>query len=113
MSHTTANKEFWQQFIQFHRSLPELWKVKSDVYKNRNLKDAGCNELVEKLREIKEDADRNMVCKENRFRTAYRRELKRITDSTKSVIGTEDIYVPDTSADSSCNQGRRQLEFFI
>jgi len=52
MSHTTANKELWREFIQLYRSLPELWKVKSDVYKNRNFKDAGYNELLEKLREI-------------------------------------------------------------
>jgi hypothetical protein len=49
MSHTTANKEFWQEFIQLYRSLPELWEVKSDVYKNHNLKDASYDELVEKL----------------------------------------------------------------
>ena len=48
MSHATANKEFGREFIQLYRSLPELWKVKSYVYKNRNLKDAGYDELVEK-----------------------------------------------------------------
>jgi hypothetical protein len=41
MSHTAANKEFWREFIRLYRSLPALWKVKTDVYKNRNLKDAG------------------------------------------------------------------------
>lgn len=95
MSHTTANKEFWREFTQLYRLLPELWKVKSDVYKNRNLKDAGYDKLAEKLREIEEDADRDMVRKKiNGLLTAYRRELKRITDSTKSGIGTGDVYVP-------------------
>jgi hypothetical protein len=55
--------------------------VKCDVYKNRYLK----GELVEKLREIK--TLRDMV----RKRII---ELKKITDSTKSSIGTDYIYVP-------------------
>jgi len=67
--------------------------VKSDVYKNSNLKDAGYDELVEKLRETEVVADRDMVRKTiNGLRTAYRRELKKTTDSTNSGIGTDDIY---------------------
>jgi len=72
MTHITANKEFWQEFIHFNGSLLELWKVKSDVYKNCNLKDASYNELVEKLPEIEEDADRDVVRKKiNGLRTVY------------------------------------------
>jgi hypothetical protein len=72
MSHTTENKEFWQEFVQLYRFLTELWKVKSYMYKNHNLKDIGCDELVEKLLEIEEDADRDMVRKKiNGLRTAY------------------------------------------
>lgn len=81
--------------MQLYRSLAELWTVKSDGYKNSSLKDAGCDELVEKPREIEDDADRDMVRKKiNGLRTACRRELKKITDSSKSGIGTDDIYVP-------------------
>ena len=46
--------------------------MKSDVYKNRNLKD----ELIEKLQEIEEDAGRDTARREiNGFLTAYRREI--------------------------------------
>jgi len=65
--------------------------VKSDMYKKRNLKD----ELVVKLRETEEDFDRDTARKKlNGLRTAYSRELKKITDNTKFGIGTDDICVP-------------------
>jgi hypothetical protein len=50
MSHTTANEEFWWEFKQLYRSLQELWKVKSDVYKNRKLKDELVKKNYEKLK---------------------------------------------------------------
>jgi hypothetical protein len=50
MSHTAANKEFWREFRQLDRSRPEVWKVRSDVYKNRNWKDAGYEQIDEKLK---------------------------------------------------------------
>jgi len=56
----------------------------------RNLK-----ELAEKLGETEEEADRDMVRKKlNGLRTAYSREPKQITGSTKPGIGTDDICVP-------------------
>jgi hypothetical protein len=49
-----------------------IMQSESDMYRNRNLKDSGYDRLVEKLREIEEDADRDMVCKKiNALRTAY------------------------------------------
>jgi hypothetical protein len=34
----SIDREFWRGFIQIYGSLPALWKVRSDLYKNRNLK---------------------------------------------------------------------------
>jgi len=33
-----AIKTFWLEFIAFYHELPEPWKFKRDVYKNRNKK---------------------------------------------------------------------------
>ncbi|CAH1993137.1 unnamed protein product, partial [Acanthoscelides obtectus] len=89
------NKEFLSDFIDLHRQLPAVWKVKSDVYKNRNMKNLAYEKLVEKLKEVEPNADREMVRKKiNVLRSAYRRELKKVIASYKSGTGTESIYEP-------------------
>ncbi|XP_014274672.1 uncharacterized protein [Halyomorpha halys] len=95
MSFTSKNKVFWREFFNMYRNLPELWKVKSEVYRNRNMKDAAYDKLVAKMKEIDQNADRALVrSKINAIRTCYRRELKKIYDSVKSGVRAEDIYVP-------------------
>ena len=36
-----------EKFIELYRSYPCLWKVKSDKYKNRNLKNRAYDKLIE------------------------------------------------------------------
>ncbi|KAJ8933493.1 hypothetical protein NQ314_013970 [Rhamnusium bicolor] len=78
MANFTNNREFLSEFIDLYRQLPEVWKVKSDVYKNRNLGNLAYEKLIEKLKEVEPNADRQMVRKKiNVLRSAYRRELKK------------------------------------
>jgi len=70
---TIQNKEFWRKCITIYRDLTEVWKIKSDVYKNRNLKAAAYDKLSEKLKKIELRADREMVKKKiNMLRSGYR-----------------------------------------
>jgi len=70
---TIQNREFWREFISIYKDLPEVWKIKSDVCNNRNLKAAAYDKLSEKLKEIEPRADRDMVKKKiNTLRSGYR-----------------------------------------
>lgn len=90
-----TNKEFLSEFIDLYRQLPEVWKVKSDAYKNRNLKNLAYDKLIQNLKEVETNVDREVVRKRiNVLRTAYRRELKKVMASYKSGSGTETIYEP-------------------
>jgi hypothetical protein len=72
-----------------------VWKVKSELYKNRNLKSEGYEAMVRKLKEMDSNANRETVKKRiNGLRTNYRRELNTIKESKKSEAGTNDIYIP-------------------
>ncbi|MPC57844.1 hypothetical protein E2C01_051832 [Portunus trituberculatus] len=88
-------QEFWLDFIECYRSFLSLWKIKSEDYKNRNLKGNCYKQLVEMLKEHIPTATKDLVCKKiNAFRTSYRRELKMVIKSEKSGAGSDDIYKP-------------------
>ncbi|XP_072377729.1 uncharacterized protein [Diabrotica undecimpunctata] len=91
----TNRKKFYSEFIALYRELPEVWKIKSDEYKNRKLKNVAYEKLIEKLKEVEPNADRDMVRKKiNVLRSGYRRELKKLNDSYNSGTGSESFYTP-------------------
>lgn len=89
------NNELWQNFFQVYQSLPELWKIKSEIYKNKSQKNKAWETLLLEYKKIEPDASVDKLkSKINSIRTSYRRELKKLNDSVKSGAGEEDIYTP-------------------
>lgn len=88
------NKQFWIEFIEIYHHSPELWKLRSDEYKNKRLKDQAYIRLIEKLKEMEPAADKEMVRKKiNILRVSYRRELKKVVKSQRKS-GNQDFHVP-------------------
>ena len=52
---------FGESLIGVYRGLPDVWKVKTDGYKDRIKKDTAYKILVEKMKEIDPRADRASV----------------------------------------------------
>lgn len=59
------DQDFWRDFIQLYKSLPAVWKVKSDLYKNRVQKQDAYEKLTEKLKTIDSNVDINATKKKN------------------------------------------------
>lgn len=74
----SRDRQFWTEFLLLYRSLPAVWQIQSPDYGSRELKSAGYERLVRKLREVEPDANRSMVVRKiNSFRTNFRRDVRR------------------------------------
>lgn len=75
---------FWIEFIELYKSKPELWKIKSEAYKDANLKKEAYDELMIKLCEICPTADIDMVkIKLKTINTCFKKELKKVRESIR------------------------------
>ena len=93
MSASEDDRRFWIEFIDIYRENPCLWKVKSKEYSDRNKKNAAYDLLVEKMREKDKEASREFVTKKiNNFRSAFRKEYKKVLASMKSGTVSVDYF---------------------
>ncbi|XP_077297532.1 uncharacterized protein LOC143919189 [Arctopsyche grandis] len=87
-----TSKRFLTEFIEVYKSHPCLWLIKSKDYSDRAMKTAAYDELVEKLKEVEPEANREAVARKiNCIRSCYRKERKKVVASQLS--GAEDVYV--------------------
>ncbi|XP_017115153.1 uncharacterized protein LOC108137762 isoform X1 [Drosophila elegans] len=84
-SHTAI--EYWSEFFRMYRSMPELWLVRSKLYRDRKLKDESYGRLLELLRVSDQYANiHTLKRKINNFRTSYRRELRKVLESDNAYV---------------------------
>ncbi|XP_022162645.1 uncharacterized protein LOC111028339 [Myzus persicae] len=84
-----------EDFINIYRSEHCLWKIKSREYHDKCKRDAAHKLLVENLKEIDSSATKSVVVKKiNNLRSSYRKELKKVKESTRTGSGADDVYQP-------------------
>ena len=88
------SREVTRLFIGYFRDQPSLWKVKSDEYKNRDIKQGAYRKIIENMGNLNVILDENGVKnKINNLRSQFRKEYK-IFSSKKSGMSADDIYKP-------------------
>ncbi|GJQ81200.1 hypothetical protein Trydic_g23368 [Trypoxylus dichotomus] len=79
-------RSFIIKYIELYKSLPALWKVKSDDYMNREKKTEAYKILLNLYREKYPMATREDLTKKiNSLRTNFRKELRKIAESKNEV----------------------------
>ncbi|PNF41956.1 hypothetical protein B7P43_G14648 [Cryptotermes secundus] len=91
----TCSKDFLVEFIEEFRGHPCIWKVKSEEYHNREMKENAYLALTEKIKTIDPQAKKETVLKKiNNLRSSFRKERKKVLMAKKSGMSSEDLYVP-------------------
>lgn len=90
-----SNHVFVTEFIEIYRMHSCLWNKKDPHYHNNRKREAAYNILLKKCEEYDVNATMAMVKRKiNSLRSAYKKELNKVKESTKSRIGTSEIYEP-------------------
>ena len=78
------NNQIWVDFFQTLRELPDLWKVKADIFKDHNKKKNAWDKLSDAYKKTEPYANVDSLKKRlANIRTCYRRELKREVEKSE------------------------------
>lgn len=92
---THSEREFTSLLIDLYRDCPELWKVKSKDYFNRNKRSAAFEKIVGALKAFKPDFTVNKLKQKiNTLRTNFNREHKAIEEKKVTGSSADDIQEP-------------------
>lgn len=112
------SREFWFEFLQLYRNFPCLWDTKDPCYVRRDVKREAYDVLLAKVHEVDTTATIDSVKKKiDSFRTAFRREQKKVILSMQSGATDGEIYCPslwyyrelEEFLGSSTEEGRKRI----
>lgn len=84
-----------EKIINIYRSEPCLWQIKNKDYHDRGKKNAAYKKLIVEYRKLEPNANREVIVRKlNSLRTNYRKERRKVEESTQSGAGTSDVYKP-------------------
>ncbi|KAG8254997.1 hypothetical protein J6590_103144 [Homalodisca vitripennis] len=87
--------DFLTTFIEEYRNLPCLWKVRSAEYSNKFKRDTAWEHLLQITKEKIPNADTNFVKRKvDDLRAAFRKEMRKVRDRTRSGASADDTYTP-------------------
>lgn len=79
----TLERKILTEFLHLYKELPCLWDNREVLYNNKEARDQAYEVLLEKYRQIYDDASILDVKKKiEHMRTAYRRERRKVLDFT-------------------------------
>jgi hypothetical protein len=86
-------EEHTQMILELLSDHECLWNVKSENYRNRNIRERALEEILKQIN-IPDLTVEDVKLKIKTIRTRYSYELGKILKSEKSGAGRDDIYIP-------------------
>ncbi|XP_063390805.1 uncharacterized protein LOC134676373 isoform X3 [Cydia fagiglandana] len=93
---TTVERDVLKEFIQAYHANPCLWDATSELYKNKEIKQAAWGELSKILKKLDEDANVSSAKKKvDNLRSAYFREVRKVRASKLKARDEKDVFHPN------------------